>query len=367
MRKLIIGNGNVTRAFLAILDSLGERRDITVCDSHEGMSGERMIREHHDCFDAVLNLSSAPTGALIDLCQRHGLAYLDTAYSWPGDDFIGVAEYAANVRDELRPREGVALLHGFGMNPGLVEVILALYAPKRPYFALEVDTDTAEAAAADAPKIWGTWCPENHWYETAHASAACSTRDAFLKELPEALHHGRRLTAGGREFDFSVTVHDETGYMVTSDPNCRGAVFLYAAPRVISEHFRALLAAGRELEEGVPVLHDLKGEECVGVAFYDGTDASIRYVMNRGDHAKAFRSFGCNGTCWQVACGVYAGMRLLGLVGKGESLTVSSAMRIPAYRACILSALERVGFSFETLDGYLDVGQVRSQIMPLFA
>ena len=367
MRKLIIGNGNVTRAFLAILDSLDERRDITVCDSHEGMSGERMIRGHHDCFDAVLNLSSAPTGALIDLCQRHGLAYLDTAYSWPGDDIIGVAEYAANVRDELRPREGVALLHGFGMNPGLVEVILALYAPKRPYFALEVDTDTAEAAAADAPKVWGTWCPENHWYETAHASAACSTRDAFLKELPEALHHGRRLTAGGREFDFSVTVHDETGYMVASDPNCRGAVFLYAAPRVISEHFRALLAAGRELEEGVPVLHDLKGEERVGVAFYDGTDASIRYVMNRGDHAKAFRAFGCNGTCWQVACGVYAGMSLLGLVGKGESLTVSSAMRIPAYRACILSALERVGFSFETLDGYLDASQVRGQIMPLFA
>ena len=366
MRKLIVGNGNVTRAFLAILDSLGERQDITVCDSCEGMSGERMIRERHDCFDAVLNLSSAATGTLIDLCQHYGLAYLDTAYSWPGDGFIGIAEYTANIRDELRPREGVALLHGFGMNPGLVEVAAALYAPKHPYFALEVDTDTAEAAAADAPKVWGTWCPENHWCEMAHASAACSTRDAFLKEIPDALHHGRCLTAGGREFDFTVAVHDETGYMVTNDPNCRGAVFLYAAPRVISEHFRALLATGRELEEDVPVLHDLKGEECVGVAFYDGTDASIRYVMNRGDHAKAFRAFGCNGTCWQVACGVYAGMRLLELVGKGESLTVSSAMRIPAYRACILSALERVGFSFETLDGYLDVSQVRREIMPLF-
>ena len=69
-----------------------------------------------------------------------------------------------------------------------------------------------------------------------------------------------------------------------------GAVFLCAAPRGISEHFRALLAAGRELEEGVPVLRDLKGEECVGVAFCDGTDASIRYVMNCGDHAKDFRS-----------------------------------------------------------------------------
>ena len=366
MRKLIVGNGNVTRAFLAILDSLGERRDVTVCDSREGASGELMIRDHHDCFDAVLNLSSALTGPLIDLCQRHGLAYLDTAYMCPDSEYVSIAEYAAGVCGELRPRDGIAVLHGFGMNPGLVEVAAALYAPSRPYFAVEVDTDTAEAAAANAPEVWGTWCPEGHWKETACSPGACSARDAFLKEIPEALHYGRRLIAGGREFDFTVTVHEETGYMVTNDPNCCGAAFLYAAPRVIREHFLALRKAGKELDGDIPVLHDLKGEECVGVAFYDGTDAAIRYVMNRGDHAKAFRTYGCNATCWQVACGVYAGMRLLELVGKGESLTVSSAMRIPAYRARILNALERVGFSFETVDGSLDVDQVRSLITALY-
>ena len=64
-------------------------------------------------------------------------------------------------------------------------------------------------------------------------------RDEFLAPVPEALHHRVRLTAGGRAFDFSTVIHDETAYMVAENPDCRGAVFLYSAPDGVRRHFHS--------------------------------------------------------------------------------------------------------------------------------
>lgn len=366
MRVLIVGNGNVTRAFRALLDALGERPDISVCDSRDGEPGERVIAAHHSCFDAVLNLSSAPTGPLIDLCARHGLNYLDASFEWRGDGPYSVEDYAAELRDDLRPRDGIATLHGFGMNPGLVEIAAALHAPDRPYLALEVDTDTAEPAKAGAPSVWGTWCPLSYYEETYLVPGAFSTQEKFLAPLPDSLHFGRRLTVGGRPFDFSATIHDETAYLVAHDPNCRGAVFLYAPPPAMAGNLAALREAASRPSEPIPVLHDLKGEECVGIAFYTGPGRGIRYVMNRADHAAAFRAIGCNATCWQVACGVYAGLRLLEKAAPGESLTVSAAMRNPGHRAVLMDAINRAGFRLETIEDFLDAEEVRERILPIF-
>ena len=72
----------------------------------------------------------------------------------------------------------------------------------------------------------------------------------------------------------------------------------------------------------VPVLHDVRGQDSVGMLFYDYTD-NLYYVRNRGDHQKIFRKFGSNATCWQTACGVFVAYRLISRLNPGEVVTMS--------------------------------------------
>ena len=364
MRTLIVGNGNIAKALVALLDSLGERPPLSFCDSRDGERGEDIIAARGSEFDAVVNLSSAPTGPLIDLCERHRLAYMDASFEWQGEGRYSVARYAAELQDELRPRAEIPVLHGFGMNPGLVEAIAALHAPARAHLAIEFDFDTAQSRTG-ASALWSTWNPAIYFGEAFLVPGAVSTRDEFLAPVPEALHHRVRLTAGGRAFDFSTVIHDETAYMVAENPDCRGAVFLYSAPDGVRRHFHSHPdLSPAELAE-IPVRHDITGEECVGIAFLDGT-ARVTCAMNRADHAKTFARLGCNGTCWQTACGVYAGLKLLAVARPGESLTVSAAMRWAPYRPVILDALDRVGFEIETRDDFIAADELRATVGPLF-
>ena len=364
MRALIVGHGNIAKALAAILDSLGDPTRLTFCDSRDGARGEDVIAARSGDFDAVINLSTAPTGPLIDLCERHRLAYLDASFEWAGDGRYSVARYAAELRAELRPRSALPVLHGFGMNPGLVEAIAALHAPARAHIAVEFDFDTAKAPPG-APVAWGTWSPATCFEEMYLVPGAVSTRaDAFVP-VPEARRHTVRLAAGGRAYDFSAVIHDETAYMVASNPDCRGAAFLYCPPDAERAFFRAHPDLDPEARAALPVLHDLVGGECVGVAFFDGTSRVVS-ATNRADHARTFARFGCNGTCWQTACGIYAGLQLLAAARPGESLTVSSAMRLAPYRTIVADAMARVGFAIEVRDDFITADAIRADVLPLF-
>ena len=116
------------------------------------------------------------------------------------------------------------------------------------------------------------------------------------------------------------------------------------------------------------------GGECVGIAFFDGTSRVVS-ATNRADHARTFARFGCNGTCWQTACGVYAGLQLLAAARPGESLTVSSAMRLAPYRTIVADAMARVGeavpearvgFAIEVRDDFIAADAIRADVLPLF-
>ncbi|MBO7721571.1 MAG: hypothetical protein J6T01_04100 [Kiritimatiellae bacterium] len=361
---LVVGNGNITKALLAILDSLGENRAISVCDIKDGRSGEETIAGRSGEFDAVINLSSAPTGPLIDLCARHGLPYMDAAFEWIGSGQYPAERYAAELWNDLRPRPEIPVLHGFGMNPGLVEAITAIYAPGRPHLAVEFDYDTARARP-DAPAVWGTWSPATFFEETYEVPGTVSVPGELFLPVPEALHHHLRVPTADGTFDFSAVVHDETAYMTLADANCRGAVFLYSAPAALKEYFSSHPGLSPAERAAVPVVHDLEGGETVGVAFYDGSE-NVRCVFNHADHARVFSRLGVNGTCWQTACGAYAGMKLLAAAKPGESLTVSAAMRTAPYREIVMDALERVGFSLESRDGLVTADAIRRTVLPLF-
>ena len=103
----------------------------------------------------------------------------------------------------------------------------------------------------------------------------------------------------------------------------------------------------------------------MGVAFFDGTSRVVS-ATNRADHARTFARFGCNGTCWQTACGVYAGLQLLAAARPGESLTVSSAMRLAPYRTIVADAMARVGFAIEVRDDFIAADAIRADVLPLF-
>ena len=64
------------------------------------------------------------------------------------DIAAGDPGYAAELRAELRPRPAIPVLHGFGMNPGLVEAIAALHAPARAHIAVEFDFEGEEPDAS---------------------------------------------------------------------------------------------------------------------------------------------------------------------------------------------------------------------------
>lgn len=364
-KYLVVGNGNVARAFRALIKDFYPASLFEYCDAHSGMRGEDVIRTRHGEFKSVVNISASPTAAFLDLCEEYGLNYLDTAFEWKGDGLYSVDSYAAELREDLRPRRGIVSLHGFGMNPGLVEMILPLFAPDRPYVAVEFDIDTAcPSAAVDGP--WATWSPQSYFEETYLVPGAVSTKtDYLLAARRNTANRETEIETGFGKCGFSDTIHDETAYMTECNPSCAGAVFLYCAPCGMKRITPGAGDVPAVPLENVPVLHDLSGSEYVGVAFYDGTE-NVRTAVCRADHAETFAKYGCNGTCWQVACGLHAGLKLLDVLRPGESYTVSSAMAVPELRAKLLESIKETGLGFSLCDNFITSAEIEKRIIPLF-
>ena len=361
MRFLILGNGNITSALLGILEGLGEsdQWDITVVDIREGISGEEWIREHHGEIDAVVNLTDAVVYPILEACGRYSLGYIDAGFEAEEEG----AAYLAAYRKLLASPKNAPHLFGFGMNPGIVELINLKYAPERPYIACEIDTDLAAAESPEVPELFGTWSPRTYAEELVAAPAYVLDREKDLIPVGDAARYNIPLTVGGRTESYCVVPHEELPCFLRGNGNCYGSVFLYRGPSPLQEY---LLAGhvGPSKAKMIPTARCLKGAESVGILFYDGSDR-LRYVRNRSDHAWAYRFCGHNATCYQTACGVYTAMKLLPLVPRNASMSFTDAAKYLGEE--IDAILRKLHFTFEVIDNALDRRAFEERILPLFA
>ena len=170
-----------------------------------------------------------------------------------------------------------------------------------------------------------------------------------------------RLTADGQLRDFCVIPHEESFYVMKHSPDCEAFAFLYQAPLSCQRFMQSNL--GRLTPEdvrAVPVLHDVRGRDSVGMLFYDHTD-NLRWVRNCGSHEKIFRKFGCNATCWQTACGVFVAYRLIKKLRPGEAVTMSDIS--VRFKSEIDAVLDELDFKIECTEHAVDPAEFREQVL----
>ena len=361
MRYLLMGYGSIAKTLMSIIRARGENYDITICDvKKDGISGQEMIRKYHDRFDAVINLTDERVRPIVALCDRYHLRYLDAGYEDKNSVFV---DHYLKITGENPP---AAHLYGFGMNPGIVEYMPFLYKDRRPYYACVFETDLPEDANGHEKEnhVYATWCPPSYYDEAAILDAFISTKDEICRYIPDEKRYGIRLKTKDGSFAYNITPHEEIFNIQRRDPLCRGSAFIYHAP----ENLQNYVLENREKKEAafmssIPVKHDLSGTETVGVLIYDGTD-NVRYIANRCDHRTCYLQYGYNATCYQTACGVYIGLRLLGQVPEGSSLTFTRACQM--YYNEISQLLNSLDFKIETMDYYMDRAEFEDKLLPLF-
>lgn len=368
MRYLLMGSGAIGKSLLAIIKNLQEDYDITVCDPKlNGVTGQEMIRKRHQDFDAVINLTQEKTLPVMELCDTYGLAYIDAGFEC---EESGFAEPSA-CHDSFAKMTGSSgkgrQLLGFGMNPGIIEYMVKVYAPDRPYLAVTFETDTPIPPVGSEEQVFGTWCPTTYYGEAAECASNVVGKGGSYIHVPSAKRRNHKLTTKIGTYLYDVTPHDELYSIAKFNELCRGAAFIFHAPDNLQRFAHDNPVPTPEIWKKVseiPVYDDLKGEERVGVIFYDGTD-NLSYVENRVKHADCYKKIGRNATSWQTACGVYIAIQLLPDIQEGTRLTFSQATDI--YKDKIGEILRKLDFKIERIDDFMDKEEFDQKLLPLFS
>ena len=367
MRYLLMGCGAIGKSLLAIIKNLQEDYDITVCDPKiNGLTGQEMIRKQHQDFDVVINLTQEKTIPIMDLCDTYGLAYIDAGFECDESGFskpsVCYEAFAKVVNSSIKGRQ----LLGFGMNPGIIEYMVKVYAPDRPYLAVTFETDTPIPPAGSEGQVFATWCPTTYYAEAAECPANVVGKEGTFIHVSDAKRRDYRLTTKIGTYFYDVTPHDELYSIVKFNELCQGSAFIFHAPDNLQEFAHENPVPASEIWKRVseiPVYDDLEGEEHVGVIFYDGTD-NLSYVVNRVKHADCYKKVGRNATSWQTACGVYIAMQLIADIPEGTKLTFSQATDL--YKDKIREILRKLDFKIERINYFMDKEEFDQKLLPLF-
>jgi len=364
MNILLAGHGSIGRAFEAIYRDRREPHDLFVCDLRNGQNCLDLIRDRRYHWDLVINLTGMMTADILPVCLERSIDYIDAAFE---DESIEVDasrdpdEYYRHYQEMIRLRpQGSRAMFGFGMNPGIIEHIYFSHKPERPHIAIELEYDSAEKGDA----VFCTWSPASYFLESVRAAKIITTQQHPYKNFASILN-GRlpiRLTADGIRRDFCVIPHEESFYVMKNSPDCQAFAFLYQAPIKCQQFLqdRTGSLSSEDVCAAVPVLHNVSGQDSVGMLFYDYSD-NLYWVRNRGDHQRIFRKFGCNATCWQTACGVFAAYRLIRLLQPGETVTMSDISR--RFQPEIDSILRELDFRIERTDHAVDPAEFQNAVL----
>ena len=363
MNILLAGHGSIGRAFEAIYRERREPGNLTVCDIREGCNCLDLIRDRSRHWDLIVNLTGMMTEEILPVCLEHSIDYIDAAFE---DESIEVREkeepsvYYDHYRQLMSTKpNGSRAMFGFGMNPGIIEHIYFSHCPQKKHIAIEFEYDSAEKDG----EVFCTWSPLSYFLESVRAAKIVTTRNHPYKNFASVLKNRLplRMTADGQARDFQLIPHEESFYVMKNAPQCDAFAFLYQAPLSCQQFMQA---QGKTLSEeklhAIPVLQDVRGEDSVGILFYDYSDR-LYWVRNRGDHQKIFRKFGCNATCWQTACGVFLAYRLISKLQPGEAVTMSDISK--RFQPEIDEVLRELDFKIERTDHAVDPAEFREQVL----
>ncbi len=364
-RYLVVGYGNIAKTLISIIESMGEKWNIEICDIKDGgKTGQEVIEERHQDFDVIVNLTYVDVAPFKALCDKYGLTYIDAGYEYP--------ENCEDTWHELfieaqKDKKGSKHFLGFGMNPGIAEFLTAVYGPDRPHIACQFETDkpVVDENVLNSNEVFATWSPYTYFVEAALTDAYVSTKKEPYMRLTKEERYDIELTGNGETHVYCIVPHEEVLNMTKDNPYCEGSAFIFHAPTKLQNFAKDNYKDYSKLDyvNNIPVLHDIGGTESVGIIFYDGSD-NIRYVVNTVDHAESFKKYGHNATCWQTACGVYIGMCMAQMVPEDTSWTLSKAAYV--YKKEVQEILDKLGFKVEEIDHFMKKEEFEEKILPLF-
>jgi hypothetical protein len=173
-----------------------------------------------------------------------------------------------------------------------------------------------------------------------------------------------RLTYHGEQRQYLPIPHEELMSMMHSDENLLGAAYLFQAPRGMQQCF---LDHGTEMtvEEflKIPVPHCLKGDDHVGMLFWDTRDR-MYWVKNVMENQATWKRYGCNAVCWQTATGAWIAYRLLDVVSPDHPHTMTELSQLMP--DAIDALLNQIGLTFQVEEQPFNVEEFRKNIMRYF-
>jgi hypothetical protein len=181
-----------------------------------------------------------------------------------------------------------------------------------------------------------------------------------LKDDGGAMH----LTYHGEQRKYLPIPHEELMSMLHSDENLLGSAYLFQAPRGMQQCF---LDHGTEMtvEEflKIPVPHCLKGDDHVGMLFWDTRDR-MYWVKNVMANQTTWKRYGTNAVCWQTATGAWIAYRLLDAVSSEHPHTMTELSQLMPEK--IDALLNQIGLTFEVEEQPFSVEEFKKNIMRYF-
>ena len=341
MNILIAGHGNVGKALLSVLDKhpIDGIGDIHIAELKDGNDAASSIVRLKDRLDVVVDATPDEDNGIIPLCEEYNLHYIDTCY-------VLTPEMLAVLSPAEKWKSPNTKMWGFGMNPGLIEYMYRKQNLNESHIVIEFETDTAEHDSG----LFHTWSPEEYITETS-INAPYAIIDGKMQHIPYMkADTDVELTIDGQNRKYLWTPHEELYLMAGANPYCELAAFLYSASTKVQEHALLLRKDKTLLQSPIPVLHDINGYDCVGLLICN-KNGKLSYVYNKASHQECFKKYSVNGTCWQVACGVYAALKLLPYLKPGNH-TFSNLD--PEFFTVVDNALEQIGFEIETSEAPME-------------
>jgi len=364
-RILLAGYGNIAHAFQQIMaeQEPSGTYSLTTCDLKDGQDILTYLPEHHDEFDIVFNTSQAETIDVTRMCIDYGLDYIDMGVDEGMGDGTTAVDFLFALDPLLKCPTRSHIMCGFGINPGILEHVYQKYKPQGPHYAFELEHDDA---VSDEYEVFGTWSPYMYAEESCRAELVVINKNDIRYITQQLKDDGgaMRLTYHGEQRQYLPIPHEELMSMMHSDENMLGSAYLFQAPRGMQQCF---LDHGAEMtvEEflKIPVPHCLKGDDHVGMLFWDTRDR-MYWVKNVMENQATWKRYGCNAVCWQTATGAWIAYRLLDVVSPDHPHTMTELSQLMP--DAIDALLNQIGLTFQVEEQPFNVEEFKKNIMRYF-
>jgi homospermidine synthase len=272
----------------------------------------RMLKKHR--ISIVIDLTDADSIPLLEATNRAGVCYINTALN---DDKKTVAELVFDIYGRRRKFDNAVHILCSGMNPGIVNSWVRYGIEKfgKPREVIHFEYDTSMVPRRWIPMI--TWSIHEFLVESVkNPSGLMLGRDRLRPIVPNAIEN--RVGMRGILEPIMKLKHYPRGFLMLHEENLTIAQkydlpskFVYAINTKTMANMETIYKRKKTVTEEDLILADntniiLDGSDSIGVLLrYRDKDV---YYFNTAPNI-AVR--GTNGTCQQVATGIFAALLIL--------------------------------------------------------